>query len=170
MEAAEHSDITVFSDDADVLCLLVHHNEKSPTDHNVHLKNMIRKKNKQRKCIRVKDVVEKSGDHIAEYLLFAHAFTGCDTTSAIYKFGKTSLFKKLSTSSTLKKPAATFYEDKLPEEVGNVCIRFFELLHSPSESLLQVRKTNMNKWLHLIFQPLISLSFYRHREQPFTMG
>ena len=27
MEGAEHSDITVFSDDTDVLCLLVHHNK-----------------------------------------------------------------------------------------------------------------------------------------------
>ena len=141
MEAAEHSDVTVFSDDTDVLCLLVHHIEKCPTDHNVYLTNMTRKKNKQREYIRVKDVTEKSGDHIVDYLLFAHAFTGCDTTSAIHKFGKTGLFKKLSTSSALRKTAATFYEDKLPEEVGNACIQLFELLHSPSYSLPQIRKT-----------------------------
>ena len=59
----------------------------------------------------------------------------------IHKFGKTGLFKKLSTSSALRKTAATFYEDKLSEEVGNACIRFFELLHSPSESLPQIRIT-----------------------------
>ena len=40
MEAEEHSDVTVFSDDSDVLCLLVHHIEKYPTDHNVYLRNM----------------------------------------------------------------------------------------------------------------------------------
>ena len=116
-------------------------------------------------------MIEKSSDHIVDYLLFAHAFTGCDTTSAIHKFGKTGLFKKLSTSSSLRKTAATFYEDKLPEEVRNAYIRFFELLHSPSESLPQkTRKQSMNKWLHLIVQPLIPLSFHRHREQPFTTG
>ena len=75
---------------------------------------MTRKKNKQREYIRVKDVIEKSGDHIVDYLLFAHVFTGCDTTLAIHKFGKTSFFKKLSTSSALRKTAATFYEDKPP--------------------------------------------------------
>ena len=83
---------------------------------------MTRKKNKQREYIRVKDVIEKSGDHIVDCFLFTHAFTGCDTTSAIHKFGKTGLFKKLSTSSALRKTAATFHEDKLPEEVGNACI------------------------------------------------
>ena len=40
MEAEEHSDVTVFSDDSDVLFLLVHHIEKCPTDHNVYLTNM----------------------------------------------------------------------------------------------------------------------------------
>ena len=74
-------------------------------------------------------------------MLFAHAFTGCETTSAIHKFDKTGLFKKLSTSSALRKITATFYEDKLPEEVGNACIRFFEFLHSPSDNLPQIRKT-----------------------------
>ena len=59
MEAAEHSDVTVFSDDTDVLCLLVHHIEKCPTDHNVYLTNVTQKKNKQREYIRVKDVIEK---------------------------------------------------------------------------------------------------------------
>ena len=48
MEAAKHSDVTVFSDDTDVLCLLVHHIEKYPADHNVYLTNMTRKKNKQK--------------------------------------------------------------------------------------------------------------------------
>ena len=74
-------------------------------------------------------------------MLFAHAFTGCETTSAIHKFDKTGLFKKLSTSSALRKITATFYEDKLPEEVGNACIRFFEFLHSSSDNLPQIRKT-----------------------------
>ena len=31
-------------------------------------------------------------------------------------------------------------------------------------------KQSMNKWLHLIVQPLIPLSFHRQREQPFTTG
>ena len=117
--------MSVFSHDTDVLCLLVHHFEKCPTDHNVYLANMTHiyiKKNKQTEYIRVKDVIEKSGDHIVDYLLFAHAFRGCDTTSTIHKFGKIGLFKKLSTSSALRKTAATFHEDKLPEEVGNTCI------------------------------------------------
>ena len=74
------------------------------------------------------------------YLLFAHAFTGCDTTSAVHKFGKISIFGKLK-SKKLKTVAARFYEDDLsPDEIGSALIRFFELLHSPSHNLKQIRK------------------------------
>ena len=66
MEAEEHSDVTVFSDDSDVLCLLVHRIEKCPIDHNVYLRNMTWKKNKQREYIRVKDLIEKYVDHIVD--------------------------------------------------------------------------------------------------------
>ena len=60
MQTVEHSDVTVFSHNTDVLCLLVHHIEKCPTDHNVYLENMTRKKNKQREYIRAKDLIEES--------------------------------------------------------------------------------------------------------------
>ena len=41
-------------------------------------------------------------EDIIRYLLFAHAFTGCDTTSTIHKFGKTTIFKKLNNLTSLQ--------------------------------------------------------------------
>eukprot|EP00794_Sanderia_malayensis_P008462 gene8462-9369_t len=141
LTAARNAPVTVFSDDTDVLCLLVHHVAKNPTPHDIFLTNMTRKKNKQREFYAVKDVIEKFDDDIVDCLLFAHAFTGCDTTSAIHMFGKTVIFRKLQTSALLKSIAANFYVDQSPQEIGNVCIRFFELLHLSSDSLPQIRKT-----------------------------
>ena len=53
------------------------------------LTNMTRKKNKQREYYSVNDVIKNLNEDIICYPLFAQAFTGCDTTSAIHKFGKT---------------------------------------------------------------------------------
>ena len=39
---------------------------------------------------------------IKSYLLALHAWTGCDTTSAIHSKGKNSLMKKLETSQYLR--------------------------------------------------------------------
>ena len=79
-------------------------------------------------------------------LLFAHALTGCDTTSGIYKFGKTSIFKRLQSCRALLQLAAEFYKDNLsPEDVGNTTIRFFERLHSKNSTLAECRKQKYNE-------------------------
>jgi hypothetical protein len=80
---------------------------------------MTRKKNRQREYYAVKNVIKKSNDNIVGCLLFAHAFTGCDTTSAIHMFGKTTIFRKLQTSALLKSIAANFYTCQSPQEIGN---------------------------------------------------
>ena len=53
-------------------------------------------------------------------LLFGHAFTGCDSTSVIYKYGKIAILKKINDSDHLKILATEFYNNnKLPEDIGN---------------------------------------------------
>ena len=75
------------------------------------------------------------------YLLFAHAFTGCDTISAIHRFGKVSLFKKLQNANLSQIANAFYKDDKLPEDIGDATICFFELLNSSQgEELHQIRK------------------------------
>ena len=50
---------------------------------------------------------------------FAHAFTGCDTTS-IYRFGKTAILKKTCDSNHLKNLTAEFYNNKkIPADIDN---------------------------------------------------
>ena len=44
-------------------------------------------------------------------------------------------------SPALQSLACKFYEETSPEEIGNAKIRFFELLHSPSDPLSAIRKS-----------------------------
>ena len=72
-------------------------------------------------------------------------FTGCDSTSVIHMFGKISILSKLRGSSRLRNIPYQFYlEDMSVEGIGNTTIRFFELLHSASSTLQQIRKQKYN--------------------------
>ena len=80
-----------------------------------------------------------------KYVLFAHAFSGCDTTSAINRMGKTQILKKLVKLSSLRQLADKFYsEDVTPETIGRTSISIFQLLYSSSpdcpKTLSRLRK------------------------------
>ena len=52
-------------------------------------------------------------------MLFGHTMAGCDTTSAIFNFGKTTIFSKLEKSRELRVIVQKFYSDNVtPEEIG----------------------------------------------------
>ena len=133
LTVAKDSPVNVFADDTDILSLLIHHMTNSSTDmYNIYITNV--KKEQRRECYNVTDILNALENHVIKYLLFAHAFTGCDTTSAIHNFGKTSIFKKLKDSVALTNIGDDFYEEfKTPEEIGNACIHFFEKMYPPSE-------------------------------------
>lgn len=135
IEIAKTQDVTVYSDDTDVLCLLVHHFYHSSNMKNVYMSNMTRQKDQARSCYSISEITNQP------YLLFAHAFTGCDTTSAIHRFGKTAIFKRLENSKDLREIADMFNKNQqTPEEIGKATIAFFEALHSPTSSLAEIRK------------------------------
>ena len=121
---AKNSMVTVLSDDTDVLSFLVHHVSKDPSLKEIFLGDMTRKKGQQRQYYRITDTTAKYR-RFCQYLLFAHAFTGCDTTSAIHNFGKTAIYQKIEASPALQSIIGQFYEETSPEEIGNATIRFF---------------------------------------------
>ena len=98
------------------------------------------KKNQQRECFDISEVINNLDQAVLNYVLFTHAFTGCDT-SAIHRFGKTAIYKKLRNLTELKKIADTFYEDdQLSDDIGKASIQFFETLNSPCHKLPQIKK------------------------------
>ena len=93
----------------------------------------------------IQDIIHASENVHIEYILFCHAFTGCDTISAIHMFEKTSILAKLKGSSKLRNIADQLYlEDMSVEDIENTTICFFELLHSASSTLQQIRKQKYN--------------------------
>ena len=99
------------------------------------------KDTEERFTYNIHDIIASCDKVHIENILFAHAFTGCDTTSSIYRFGKTKILSKLKNSSELKQIVEQFYmSDLTPENVGKAAIQFFELLHSSTNTLQQIRR------------------------------
>ena len=108
-----------------------------------------KKGTKQPECFNIKDITNNLDQPVIQYLLFAHDFTGCDTTSAIYNFGKIAIFKKIHDSKHLKNYAAEFYNNnKLPEDIGNTTTASLNVyIHQLVVLLHNQQRKNMMKWL-----------------------
>ena len=75
----------VRAEDADVLVMLVHHS--SSPNHPLFFTT-------SKGSYDVRRIREALSERQRRYLLFCHAFTGCDTVSAIAGHGKTTLFDR----------------------------------------------------------------------------
>ena len=130
----ENRSVTIFADDTDILCLLLHHLYILRDHGDIYLKSMIHKNDTEvRSCYRIQGIIDASENVNVEYILFCHTFPGYDIISAIHMFGKTSILAKLKGSSKLRNIADQFYlEDMSVEDIRNATIYFFELLHSAS--------------------------------------
>lgn len=83
----ENRPVTIFADDTDILCLVLHHLYILRDHGDIYLKNMTRKNDAElRPCYRIQDIIDASESVHVEYILFCHAFTGCETISKC--FGK----------------------------------------------------------------------------------
>jgi 5'-3' exonuclease len=134
--------VTVLADDTDIMILLIHHVYFKYCDCNIFLKNMTTHKDAgERVKYSINDIIASCDEIHIESILFAHAFTGSDTTSSIYRFGKTKILKNLKNSGELKNIVEQFYaSDLTPENIGKATIRIFELLYSPTDTLQQIRR------------------------------
>ena len=76
----------MYADDIDILSLLLHYCRNTPDLKSIFITEMTRKSDYQRrKCYSIREVISqlsKRGEPKLSHLLFAHAFTGCDMTSA----------------------------------------------------------------------------------------
>ena len=77
-------------DDTDVLVLLMYHWKQNMAD--IYF---FSEAGKKLKIWRISDLVGQAGPLVTSHLLFLHAWSGCDTTSATFGQGKVSLVKRL---------------------------------------------------------------------------
>lgn len=85
VDYATENEVVVFADDTDILILLMHHWNSYMRDIYFSIEKLEGARRVQRQW-NIRSVVE-SQPH-ADHILFAHAWGGCDTTSATYRRGK----------------------------------------------------------------------------------
>ena len=90
----------------------------------------------QKKMWKIRDVVTKVGDVVQAHILFVHAWSGCDTTSATFGQGKkTALLKKITTSNNLQQISCLMSNaDASPEQIGKAGIQVFICMYGGKHS------------------------------------
>ena len=115
LKYSKEQPVIVYADDTDILSMLLHHYYNAPDLKDIFPTEMTRKSDhQQRKCYSIRKIISqlpKRGEATFPCLLLAHAFNGCDATSAMYRFGKTSIFKKLKISKRVRNVADVLYKN-----------------------------------------------------------
>lgn len=109
----ESKNVVVVSEDIDVLVVLT---ALAPTDRKIYFLKPSRGKVNQQ--IFSSKSLEKSLPACKEHILFLHAFTGCDTTSAFYNKGKIKFAKNFEKRNNLHNSAAVF--KNVNEDANNI--------------------------------------------------
>ena len=100
-KASEGETVVVVGTDTDLLALLV---SRCDTSHSVYF---LKPGSGDPKVFNICDIQQNIGE-MREAILFLHAATGCDTMSALFKKGKRSAWKLLSTSEELRANVSIF--------------------------------------------------------------
>ena len=127
--AREGRSVTVFANDTDVIVMLLHHWSTSMAS------IVVRSEIKQRSYTVTKqmNIEEASGmltPNTKNFLLFSHAFGGCDTTSGIHEKGKGSVVRLIEKSKEAQEIAEKFMDKNMSQDdIGNAGHDMFVLLY-----------------------------------------
>ena len=150
--------VIVIADDTDILILLIHHASPSA---NLFLQT-------KQNAISIKMAKAVLGREMSECLLFAHAMSGCDTTSALFGIGKIKHMKLLQTSQQWRIDVLVFGKtDTAKENIREVGERFVQGLYSggsKTKGLDKLRYLNVVSPKHVPFErmPPSSRAMFYH--------
>ena len=113
IQSAENQATVVVGEDTDLLVLLLHHTK--PASHNVFFAPS--NTSKHPKIWDIKRTQYKLGTDICDHILFAHAMTGCDSTSRLFGIGKSLAVKKIQNSKHFRDQASVFCKKSGQEAV-----------------------------------------------------
>uniref|UniRef100_A0A8C4Q7P4 HTH OST-type domain-containing protein n=1 Tax=Eptatretus burgeri TaxID=7764 RepID=A0A8C4Q7P4_EPTBU len=113
IKSSQHQSTTLIGEDTDLLILLLYYCETN--NRGLYFRS---DKSTVPTVYDVSEMKQVLGSAMCSQLLFIHAFTGCDTTSCIFRVGKKSAFQKLANGeSTIQTCANAFL---LPKQANNV--------------------------------------------------
>ena len=150
--AMDGQEVNVVADDTDVLILLMHHWRDSMAD--VYILSQPKSTSKKGLQVwRIRDLVAKAGTLIVSHLLFLHAWSGCDSTSATFGQGKTSLIKKIQDNAEVQQISSLISDSQVTaEEVGKAGARLFVILYGGKQ------EDSLNFLRYVKFMDMVSSS------------
>ena len=101
IKLAEQKDTCIIGSDTDLLILSVNSVYKSNNLKKLYIRSET-KSNIQERTWLIQELVNKLGDVCCKYILFSHAFLGCDTTSHVFGFGKPQILKMFDSEDFVK--------------------------------------------------------------------
>ena len=123
--AVQGNEVTIVSDDTDILVLLIYHWK-------ISMATVYFKTEANKMMWRVQDLIANAGELLTSHILFVHAWSGCDTTSATFGQGKTFLLKKFHGKGfeELQHISSIFSQSQITaEDVGRAGSRVFVNLY-----------------------------------------
>ena len=75
----------------------------------------------------IRKILERLNPVIFKNILFIHAWSGCDSTSAIFNKGKTALMKLIAKGDREVRAICSIFDktDENPEEIGKAGVKLF---------------------------------------------
>ena len=104
LQLAEKKNTVLVGDDTDLLVLLLHHCKSTKKIYFAPEP----KKNSKSRVWDIKQVKSDLGTFLCQYILFAHAISGSDTTSRLFGLGKGTILKMLKENVQLQQAALVF--------------------------------------------------------------
>lgn len=122
LNIAQEKHVTVVADDTDILILLLYHSSKNI---------LMQSATQSDKVCDIQPMQRSIGEEARKTLLFVHALTGCDTTSALFGKSKSSAFKNIIKSKILCEWASHFgsSEDVSKEDLVEIGCKFIVPLY-----------------------------------------
>ena len=148
--------VLIIADDTDVFALLVYH---SLSEMNLSMKT-------KSQTIDIRRAQNALGQQMCQCILFAHAMSGCDTTSAFFGIGITKAMKIIQKSEDLQKMVQVFGDDHLSvDDISKIGESFILHLYggksltldSLRESYFKSSKYTSPREFHRHLEPVISI-------------
>ena len=126
--------VTVFANDTDV-CIMLLYSWKFGDGEIVVRSDYKRNNVKHLKQMSISSTINRLSKCVISNLLVIHAFTGCDTTSAIYEKEKSAVLRMVEKSKKAQALCQSFMTSgKSREEIGNDGVALFLMMYGANEN------------------------------------
>jgi len=126
--------VTVVASDTDILILLLYHYDMSMTD--IYMQyDIVSKGGVKVSSVSIREIREKISDTPAPQLLYAHAISGCDSTSSLFRRGKVAIWRQLIANNKSRELTDIIgSSDKMHDEVLKAGLHLMSFIYRGKEN------------------------------------